>query len=48
MPERYPLSWPDRWPRTPAGQRGRAQFGKTESRFDAGTGDAPLSPSEDK
>lgn len=32
---RYPLSWPQGWPRTEARKRTRAQFGRTSTRWDA-------------
>jgi hypothetical protein len=35
--ERFPLSWPTGWPRTPRGQRQRARFQRTEARAVNGT-----------
>jgi len=31
MTDRYPLSWPTGWKRTPAGQRQRAKFRRQET-----------------
>jgi hypothetical protein len=36
--QRYPLSWPVGWRRTPAGQRRRAAFAKSVRAVDRGTG----------
>lgn len=38
MSERYPLSWPEGWKRTPRSERKRAAFGKSTSRYDASLG----------
>jgi hypothetical protein len=38
VPERYPLSWPASWRRTPAADRVRAHFGRTETRFNPALG----------
>jgi hypothetical protein len=36
--QRYPLSWPEGWKRTPRSARKRASFGKSTSRYDVSVG----------